>query len=139
MDKATHSLTLCERTCALRRGVVLGRSLSHSIPYQFTAAAESHTRHVSTPENDLQRRRTRRNASPALQSRSRQTQLKGEGQIFPPLNSRATSRTQTWSRASGLSPDSALIYLTLPRTRDMFLKALRISLQHSGETSRTQT
>ena len=105
------------------------RSPSHPLPYQFTVASAPPTRDVSAPENASQRRYTRRNASPALQSRSLHTQLNGEGQIIFPLNSRATLRTLTWSRA----PDSQLRQCPhlscLPRTRDMFRRALRISLQ----------
>ena len=56
-----------------------GRSLPHSIHYQFTGAAEPITRHVSVPENYSPRRRTRRTASHAIQSWRRHTQREGAG------------------------------------------------------------
>ena len=81
-----------------------GQPLSHSIPYQFPAAAEPPPLHVSAPENDSQSRRTLWNASPALQYWSRHNQLEEEGQLFSPLNSRAILRTPMWSRASDSQP-----------------------------------
>ena len=60
-----------------------GRSLSPSIHYQFTGAAEPINRHVSAPENDSPRRCTRRTASQALQSRRRHSTGRGRTNIFP--------------------------------------------------------
>ena len=119
-----------------------GLSLSHSIHYQFTGAAEPITRHVSAPDNDSPRRGTRRPASQALQSRRRHTQREGDGQIFPPLNSRATSQTQTWSRASD-SRQGPDLSCSPPYTRHVSESTSNLSPEdslplHSGETSRTQ-
>ena len=55
-----------------------GRSLSHSIHYQLTGAAEPINQHVLDPENDSPRRCTRQTTSQALQYLRLCTQREGD-------------------------------------------------------------
>ena len=105
-----------------------GQSLSHSIHYHFTGAAEPITLHVSAPENDdalggLPVKRF--NLGDGTLHRN------GQDKYFPPWILARLHRHKRGARPLILSPYSALISLALPRTSDMYWRALPISLQRA--------
>ena len=127
MDKATHLLTLCESHCAPRRGYLclilyiinllglLNLLLGMSRPLTMIPRDEALG---GLPVKRFNLGGGTRNG-------------KGTDKYFPPW---ILARLHGHKHGSGpriLSPDSALISLALPRTHDMYRRALRIYLQRA--------
>ena len=127
MDKATHLLTLCDRHCAVRRGDLC------LLPHIINLLGPLHILIGMSRPPKMIPRDDALGGLPVKRFNLGDSTRNGKGtdKYFPDL---ILARLQGHKRGAGpriLSPDSALISLLLPRTRDMYRRALRISLQRA--------